>query len=76
MSCDNIDIKLLKLFFDLLYFWRCCELFMSFWDLWMIYRWVFFFWSVRMFRGSFTVCFFCGISFFRGFYWVGFSGGV
>ena len=73
VSCNNINIKLLKFFFDLLYFWRCCELFVSFWDLWMICRWVCFFWSARMLRGSFTVCFFCGVSFFRGFCLLGFS---
>ena len=43
VSCANINIKLLKFFFNLLYFWGCCKLFMSFRDLWMICRWVCFF---------------------------------
>ena len=76
VSCDNVNIKLLKFLFNLLYFWRCCELFVSFWDLWMICRWVCFFWSAMMLRGSFTVCFFCSISFFEGFRFLGFSEGV
>ena len=76
MSCNNVDIKLLKFFLNLLYFWRCYELFMSFWDLWMICRWVCLFLSVRMLQGSFTVCSFCSVSFFRGFCLLGFSRGV
>ena len=50
-------------------------MFVSYWDLWMICRWVCFFWGVRMLQ-SFTVWFFCSISFFRGFCVLGFSRGV